>query len=195
MMNQRRQVRPWVPGDLAAQRMVNATIELLRERRFSDVSTREIADRAGLYKQLIGRHFGSLDGLFIDVVHELLVRGLGGFDGTQVSLETSREDLEMRSRLIAWLVTSGVDPLSIVPQADQDMFRELMRSRVPALATDIPERATNALSSIVGLLNQARAVFVPTIHGVTPQDADDVQMLLAYLLNHLGDAAEQFGWK
>ena len=193
MVITKRTVRPWVAGDVAAQRMVDATIELLWERRFSEVTTREIADRAGLYKQLIPRHFGSLDGLFIDVVHELLVRGFEGFDGTHASLEGTRKYLELRSRLIAWLVTSGVEPLSIVSQEDQDLYRGLMRSRVPALAEGVPERAVQALSSVVGLLNHAGAVFAPTIHGVTPQDVQDVQLLMLYLLQHLGDAAEELG--
>jgi AcrR family transcriptional regulator len=176
------------------QRLVTATIELLAERRFSEVSTREIAARAGLYKQLITRHFGTIDGLFIEVVHELLSRGLAGFDGTQASLEQSQVALEMRSRLIAWLVTSGVEPLSIVPREDQEMIRDLLRSRVPALADDVPERAARALSSIVSLLNQANAVFVPTIHNVTPQDVLDVQLLVAYLLQQLNDASRLYGW-
>ena len=194
MAAKKRTARPWVPGELAVQRLVTATIELLAERRFSEVSTREIAARAGLYKQLITRHFGTIDGLFIEVVHELLSRGLAGFDGTQASLEQSQVALEMRSRLIAWLVTSGVEPLSIVPREDQEMIRDLLRSRVPALADDVPERAARALSSIVSLLNQANAVFVPTIHIVTPQDVLDVQLLVAYLLQQLNDASRLYGW-
>jgi len=194
MAAKKRTARPWVPGELAVQRLVSATIELLGERRFSEVSTREIAARAGLYKQLITRHFGMIDGLFIEVVHELLGRGLAGFDGTQASLEASHVALEMRSRLIAWLVTSGVEPLSIVPREDQEMIRDLLRSRVPALADDVPERAARALSSIVSLLNQAQAVFVPTIHNVTPQDVLDVQLLVAYLLQQLNDASRLYGW-
>lgn len=194
MAAKKRTARPWVPGELAVQRLVTATIELLAERRFSEVSTREIAARAGLYKQLITRHFGTIDGLFIEVVHELLSRGLAGFDGTQASLEQSQVALEMRSRLIAWLVTSGVEPLSIVPREDQEMIRDLLRSRVPALADDVPERAARALSSIVSLLNQANAVFVPTIHNVTPQDVLDVQLLVAYLLQQLNDASRLYGW-
>jgi len=194
MAAKKRTARPWVPGELAVQRLVTATIELLAERRFSEVSTREIAARAGLYKQLITRHFGTIDGLFIEVVHELLSRGLAGFDGTQASLEQSQVALEMRSRLIAWLVTSGVEPLSIVPREDQEMIRDLLRSRVPALAHDVPERAARALSSIVSLLNQANAVFVPTIHNVTPQDVLDVQLLVAYLLQQLNDASRLYGW-
>ena len=194
MAAKKRTARPWVPGELAVQRLVSATIELLGERRFSEVSTREIAARAGLYKQLITRHFGTIDGLFIEVVHELLGRGLAGFDGTQASLEASQVALEMRSRLIAWLVTSGVEPLSIVPREDPEMIRDLLRSRVPALADDVPERATRALSSIVALLNQAHAVFVPTIHNVTPQDVLDVQLLVAYLLQQLNDVSRLYGW-
>lgn len=190
----KRTIRPWVPGEIAAQRMVDATIELLTERRFSEVNTRDIAERAGLYKQLISRHFGSLDGLFIEVVHQLMLRGLDGFDGTRASLEKTQKFLDLRSRLIAWLVTSGVEPLSIVPEEDQDLFRQLMRSRVPALSDGVPPRAVQALSSIVGLLNHAGAVFAPTIHGVTPQDVQDVQLLMSYLLQHLGDAAEHCGW-
>jgi hypothetical protein len=109
-------------------------------------------------------------------------------------LTDTRGTLELRSRLIAWLVTSGVEPLSIVSQEDQETFRALLRSRVPALGHNVPERAARALASIVGLLSQAAAVFAPTLHGVNPQDAVDVQLLIAYLLNHLDDASEQYGW-
>ena len=91
---------------------------------------------------------------------ELLGRGLAGLDGTQASLEASEVALEVRSRLIAWLVTSGAEPLS----------------------------------SIVALFDQAHAVFVPTIHAVTPQDVLDVQLLVAYLLQQLDDASRLYRW-
>jgi AcrR family transcriptional regulator len=194
MENKQRQRKPWVAGELAAQRIVDATIQLLRERRFSEVTTREIADRAGLYKQLIPRHFGSLDGLFIAVVHELIVRVLSNFDGTAASLESSRADLDLRSRLIAWLVTSGVEPLSIVPVEDQERFRALMRSRVPGLGDEVSERSARALSSIVSLLYQSAAVFAPAIHGVTEQDALDVQLLIVFLRQRLAEVDQVFGW-
>jgi AcrR family transcriptional regulator len=186
--------KPWVHGEVAAQRIVDATIELLRERPFSEVTTREIADRADLYKQLIPRHFGSLNGLFIAVIHELLVRGFAGFDGTQRSTDANRADLELRSRLIAWLVTSGVEPLSIVPEEDHLLFRGLMRSRVPGLGEEVSERAALALSSIVGLLSHASAVFASTIPGVTAQHVSDVQLLIVYLRQHLADAEKLYGW-
>jgi hypothetical protein len=192
--NKKANRKPWVHGEIAAQRIVNATIDLLRERPFAEVTTREIADRADLYKQLIPRHFGSINGLFIAVIHELLVRGFSEFDGTQASTEAKRDDLQLRSRLIAWLVTSGVDPLSIVPLEDQQLFRGLMRSRVPGLGDEVSERAAQALSSIVGLLSHAGAVFAPTIHDVTPQDVLDVQLLIVYLREHLGDVERRYGW-
>lgn len=56
----------------SSQRLVEAARELLTERPAASLTVREIAARAGVQHTLIGRHFGSRDGLVAVVVLDTL---------------------------------------------------------------------------------------------------------------------------
>ena len=53
------------------RRLIEATIEILRERGFEQLGVNAVAERAGVSKVLIYRYFGNLSGLFHAVADEL----------------------------------------------------------------------------------------------------------------------------
>ena len=65
------QKRRYVPRTTSRVLLVGATIELLRELPFDEVTVRRIAERAGLNTKAIMNIFGSQEGLFIEVAGEL----------------------------------------------------------------------------------------------------------------------------
>jgi AcrR family transcriptional regulator len=54
---------PTERGAATRQRIIEATTELIAERGWAAVTTREVARRAGVQQAQIGYHFGSKDGL------------------------------------------------------------------------------------------------------------------------------------
>jgi AcrR family transcriptional regulator len=54
---------PTARGAATRQRIIEATIEVIAERGWAAVTTREVARRAGVQQAQLGYHFGSKDGL------------------------------------------------------------------------------------------------------------------------------------
>jgi AcrR family transcriptional regulator len=73
----------------ARDKLVRATAELLRERAMR-VTTRDIADRAGVQTSLIHRHFGGKDGL----VQAVLVEASDGYASTVGDADSARVGFE-----------------------------------------------------------------------------------------------------
>jgi AcrR family transcriptional regulator len=80
--------RPRVDRATARERIVEATIELVRERSYAELTVGEIMDRAGLERTLFYRHFDNVGQL-------LLSTGRHAIDGlyeAQVALAATRAD-------------------------------------------------------------------------------------------------------
>ena len=106
--------RSYVPRAEGQVALINATIELLREVPLPDVTVRKIAERANLNTMAITNIFGSQQALFVAVARELLDRfsvtmASQPVEQMQFSLLTD-EDLNLRTRLVAWLILQGADP-------------------------------------------------------------------------------------
>ena len=80
--------RPRVERAAARERIVEATIELVRERSYAELTVGEIMDRAGLERTLFYRHFENVGQL-------LLTTGRSAIDQlyeAQVALAATRAD-------------------------------------------------------------------------------------------------------
>jgi AcrR family transcriptional regulator len=81
--------RPRVDRAAARERIVQATIDLVRERSYAELTVGEIMDKAGLERTLFYRHFDNIGQL-------LLTTGRSAIDGlyeAQVALAATRADL------------------------------------------------------------------------------------------------------
>ena len=100
-VNEPKTVRAVVPAAEAQVRLINASIEMLREYPFDQVTAREITKRAGLALTTISRNFGSMTGLFNQVSKALMDSALTR-QSTPTQLTMFRDpDFILRSRLIA----------------------------------------------------------------------------------------------
>jgi len=67
-----RMEKPKQETDQRKQRIVNAAIEVIREKGVKDTSTRDIAKRAGLTTGAIYHHYKNREALLYDVLHQSL---------------------------------------------------------------------------------------------------------------------------
>jgi AcrR family transcriptional regulator len=64
--------RPRVSRAAARERIVDAAIELVRERSFAELTVGEVMDRAGLERTIFYRHFANVGALLLSVGREAL---------------------------------------------------------------------------------------------------------------------------
>ncbi|MFD9962327.1 TetR/AcrR family transcriptional regulator [Amycolatopsis sp. NPDC058986] len=99
-------------GREVRQRLMRAAVELIPERGWSAVSTRVLAERAGVTPSVVHYHFPSLRALLVEaVVAEM--RGL--LDETTSSLAAVRSPGDLLEAMLAALEPyDGNDPLSVL---------------------------------------------------------------------------------
>jgi AcrR family transcriptional regulator len=117
--------KPRIRADEAQRRLIDATIEIIRERPFQEATARAVADVTGLHRSTIERNFGSMTGLYKAVAYELSDR-YAEFVRTVPVEEASAElilhpDVQLRTRLVAWLVTQGVGPKEIAVDPEREI--------------------------------------------------------------------------
>ena len=105
----RRRVYP----EVAKERLIETTIEMLREQPFDSLTVRSIAERADLNKSTIITYFGSIGRLFMEASNRLALRSFGQFANSAEVMPYEAPDLVLSIRFRAWLLTSGVDPADL----------------------------------------------------------------------------------
>ena len=105
--------RSYVRKTEARSLLINAAIDLFRTQPFSQVTTKEIAGRAGLTPVAIQSAFGGQLGLYEAVAKSLIANVGEAFqelEGTQAGPAlVLHPDLVLSARLVAWLRGEGVN--------------------------------------------------------------------------------------
>lgn len=94
------------------QRLINATLELLRERPFSEVGVRDIAERADVNHGFVHTWFGSKNDLLKRVAHGLFVQLADKVENApsgQPALLPFDPDVNLLVRLVTWLKLENAD--------------------------------------------------------------------------------------
>lgn len=126
-------------------RLVRAARELVPERGWTAVSTRTVAERAGVAPGLVHYHFASLQALLVEAAVGALRDALGGVDALLHQAGTPGELVDL---LVAEVDRySGTDPASLLATEtylaatrDQDLRRELV-----AVLEDFRDRIARGL--------------------------------------------------
>ena len=107
--------------------LLDAAESLFAERGFSAVSTRDIADRAGVNLGSIQYHFGSKSQLFIATVHRLMSRSLGSGD-FRAMLESHPVNQESSALILADFISLFLREMCTQqgPRACRMMYREAL---------------------------------------------------------------------
>jgi AcrR family transcriptional regulator len=117
-------------GALAREKLLNAAVELTAERGWNGVSTRILAQRAGIAPGLVHYHFESVHALQREAITDVLRNSLSSVVPVLEAAADARAGV--RAMLDALEVYSGKDPISLaVVEAylaatrDEVLFREL----------------------------------------------------------------------
>ena len=84
-----------VRGQAVRGRLLSAAVELISERGWSGVSTRILAQRAGVSASVVHYHFSSVDVLLREAVVGVIARVVSELDAVLARVETPVEAVEM----------------------------------------------------------------------------------------------------
>jgi AcrR family transcriptional regulator len=117
--------KPRIRADEAQRRLIDATIEIIRERPFQEATARAVADATGLHRSTIERNFGSMTGLYKAVAYDLSDRYAEVVRSVPIEKASAalilHPDVQLRTRLVAWLITQGVDPKEIAIDPEREI--------------------------------------------------------------------------
>ena len=166
------------------QRLINAAIQLVRERPFSEVGVRDIATVADVNHGFVHTWFGSKNDLLIAATRQLVEKAASrvgdAAPGTQ-ALDPFEPDIQLAVRLAVWLDLEGAnsrDPMKGMPiiTALTERFIE-----VEGISPDIAQLAA-AQAVAIGL---GVVVFAPLIDIDNPEKVTDIFTLWRHNLGLL----------
>lgn len=99
-------------GREVRQRLLAAAVELIPERGWSAVSTRVLAQRAGVTPSVVHYHFPSVGALLHEAVIGLMRQVLAEVDAV---LDTATSPVQVVDGMLAWMDQyTGTDPMSLL---------------------------------------------------------------------------------
>jgi AcrR family transcriptional regulator len=182
-----------VPPEQAKQRLIEATIELLRTTDPYNVTVRDVASTAGLNLVHITRYFGSRAELLFAVTEELH-RRLVTRARTEVLDEPLRvfgfEEIPMRLGLMMALRSEGFD-MTRFRASEQEIFAEfagfLVRTR--RLDPDVAEIQAFKVLLLLQALN-----LMGDAHGMPADKIAKMVVLARNEMDHADESARRLGW-
>jgi AcrR family transcriptional regulator len=177
--------------DEARERLINATIELLKTEPIPKVTTRRIAEVSGLSLMAIARNFGHQEGLFSAAFKELIKRHTDEMELHPNAAELSEPNLVMRTKLLAWLLLNSADPKNFLPDTSTPLMQRLEERQ--SLVTTASPRAQKALNELISVAGEGFIIFNET-HRFDENVLPDVVQLVATIRAMLPDIEKRLGW-
>lgn len=183
--------RPVVPAAQAQPLIVDATIELLRELPFDQVTAKIISEKVQLSMPTIWRNFVSMEGLLTYACSVLMTGAVERWraNGSLPTITIFYDpDIILRTRLVAWLIGEGANP---------EHFRSpLLGSLIEEFRNVMPgvnrRTATSWVYTTTTLL-QGNVLF-GDVNGISEEIVADNYALMTYFRELLPQAAEALGW-
>jgi AcrR family transcriptional regulator len=177
--------------DEARERLINATIELLKTEPIPKVTTRRIAEVSGLSLMAIARNFGHQEGLFSAAFKELIKRHTDEMELHPNAAELFEPNLVMRTKLLAWLLLNSADPKNFLPDTSTPLMQRLEERQ--SLVTTASPRAQKALNELISVAGEGFIIFNET-HRFDENALPDVVQLVATIRTMLPDIEKRLGW-
>ena len=129
------------------QALIDAGLQLIADRPYESISTRDVAEAAGCNHGLITLYFGNKLGLFTKVLH-VVINELGGAVASGATIAELSQNPRMTAywRLLASLLGAGLDP-----------------SEAISSGTPVVEAIVQRSSSMTGLSLEDSRAFASTI--------------------------------
>jgi AcrR family transcriptional regulator len=177
--------------DEARERLINATIELLKTEPIPKVTTRRIAEVSGLSLMAIARNFGHQEGLFSAAFKELIKRHTDEMELHPNAAELFEPNLVMRTKLLAWLLLNSADPKNFLPDTSTPLMQRLEERQ--SLVTTASPRAQKALNELISVAGEGFIIFNET-HRFDENVLPDVVQLVSTIRTMLPDIEKRLGW-
>lgn len=171
--------------------MIEATIELLREVPIPQVTTRRVAERAGLSMMAIARNFGDQHGLLAATANELASRFASANEFSLRASMIHDPNLVLRTKLVAWLLHSGVDPERLALDPSRPIMRSMTQRQQQV--GEVSERTAGVMNELVAFAIEGLLTFSP-VHQIDDATAVDLVLLLGALRIALPEIEQRLGW-
>lgn len=199
-MSSRRRERP--RGEETRARLTAATHEILASEGLKGMSTRAVAERAGVALSLVHHHFGGKRGLLLAVMSDDLAR-VGRYEELLAPTETLSEawavlTREFRSDLAQGTIRAewetfvvGLDDVEIIERwqevtaAWRRLYEQTLERLLPSLGREAPMPASTLAAVLVDFfLGTEAQLLAATASGAAPDSLD--------VLDRVGQAIAAF---
>jgi len=185
-----RKRRRWTHNYDSRRMTIDTAIELMRSQPFPSITSRGIAEAAGVSHSSIRMNFGSMEGLFLAIAEELNQRFSDRAPDAPAD-DLIDEAVVLRSRLLAWMLGEGVEPEKISQQGRPAQSAMMQRALVNP---KVSERSARIFAEIALFAGEGFATFAPIHAGLSAADMDDAIALVGWVREHLAEAQRDLGW-
>ena len=183
------------------ERLLRSAAELMRDGGFASASVGAIAERAGLARGALYRHFPSKAELFVEVFravgeHELSAMHAAsaqsaGFAQRFEAVITTYALSALRNRRLAWALV--YEPVDALVDAERLVYRRRYRDDMAQLLRDgvavqaIPTQNVElTAAAVVGAIAEALVGPLSPVAGRTPDDTEIVAAILGFCRRAIG---------
>lgn len=175
---------PRLPGDQRRDVILKASLPLFAERGFDAVTTKEIAEGAGISEALLYRHFASKHDLYEAILHHCVMNS-----SEEASRVEALPDSTSTLVMAVWVLLAKIQRCREVgPLRDDDIPRLVMRS---LLGDGSFARSFIAASSVIWVNKLGRCVSAAVSTGDL-EDGFDESTLAIWFAHHLSAAINFF---
>lgn len=106
----KKQRRPSRTKDASKERLIDATVHLLKTHSVADLSVRQIALHADVNHGLVHLYFGSKGSLLLAVAQRLLVDSVSAVNqdtGGEIMIDQLAPEMEATVKILVWLMMTG----------------------------------------------------------------------------------------
>ena len=191
-----RKSRPMLPAAEAQSRLVESTIELLRNNPVSAVTVRKIAIASGLHATTISRNFGSMGGLLSHICALLSLRSIELMTAIRDVTIFDDPDFLLRTKLLAGLIAEGADPASFRIDWERGRPKQILSNFLTeAEGAGGPVGARAAASWVqIAIFMLEGFVLFREVHGLDEAMFRDQYLLFEAFTNALPELQETLGW-
>lgn len=187
--------RPRKSREQGAIALLEAAVALLTEKSPDQVTTADIAERAGLNRAHIVRYFGTRTELMAAAVEHYMVTGVLAEETPSTQFIVQRRSqfqstVQWYMNAVSYLLSVGVPPQRFhsVQQAVSERVERFME--MPGASP----RLKNVLVNIAVLLMQASPIF-GNLDELNDQDRLDLLLVMANIGNAVEPLDQALGWK
>lgn len=166
------------------QRLIDAAIHLVREKPFSDVGVRDIAQVADVNHGFVHTWFGSKNDLLVAATRQLVEEGASRVAEAapgQLAIDPSDPDIQLAVRLAIWLDLEGTNSRNLLKEMP---IITALTKRYIDIEGISPEIARTAAAQAVAI-GLGVVVFAPLIDLDSPEEVKDVFTLWRHNLGLL----------